>query len=167
MIRGKTWNLGGIADEARTSARSSELADGSLLLSMRNYLYREQKQRAFAVSSDGGLTLVQAAAIARTSLPHLPVEHPAAHACQAGGKTRILYSGPGGPGRKNMTIRLSYDEGKTWPVAKVLYAGSAAYSDLVVLPDGGIGCLYERDEYRKITFARFTLGWLTDGKDQP
>ena len=66
-----------------------------------------------------------------------------------------------------MTIRLSYDEGKTWPVAKVLYAGSAAYSDLVVLPDGEIGCLYERDDYRKITFARFTLGWLTDGKDQP
>ena len=47
------------------------------------------------------------------------------------------------------------------------YAGSAAYSDLVVLPDGGIGCLYERDDFRKITFAHFTLGWLTDGKDQP
>jgi len=66
-----------------------------------------------------------------------------------------------------MTVRLSYDEGKTWPVAKVIYEGSAAYSDLVVLPDGGIGCLYERDGYRKITFARFNLRWLTDGKDQP
>jgi sialidase-1 len=49
----------------------------------------------------------------------------------------------------------------------VLYAGSAAYSDLVILPAGSIGCLYERDDYRKITFVRFTLGWLTDGKDQP
>ena len=66
-----------------------------------------------------------------------------------------------------MTIRLSYDEGQTWPVVKVLYAGSAAYSDLVVLSNGVIGCLYERDDYRKITFARFTLGWLTDGKDPP
>jgi sialidase-1 len=65
-----------------------------------------------------------------------------------------------------MTIRLSYDEGQTWPVAKVLYDGSAAYSDLAVLPDGTIGCLYERDDYGKITFARFTLAWLTDGKDR-
>jgi len=47
----------------------------------------------------------------------------------------------------------------------VLYDGSAAYSDLVVLPDGHLGCLYERDNYRKITFARFSLDWLTDGKD--
>jgi sialidase-1 len=62
---------------------------------------------------------------------------------------------------------LSNDEGKTWPVAKVICEGSAAYSDLVVLRDGDIGCLYERDGYRKITFARFTLRWLTDGKDQP
>jgi sialidase-1 len=62
---------------------------------------------------------------------------------------------------------VGYDEGKTWPVAKVLYAGSAAYSDLVVPPDGGIGCLYERDDFRKIKFAHFTLGWLTDGKNQP
>ena len=82
-----------------------------------------------------------------------------------GATNRILYSGPGGPGRSHLTIRLSYDEGKTWPVAKVLYESSAAYSDLVVLPDGTIGCLFERDNYGKITFARFTLEWLTGGED--
>ena len=64
-----------------------------------------------------------------------------------------------------MTIRMSYDEGKTWPVAKLLYAGSAAYSCLVVLPDLSIGCFYEKDGYSKITFARFSLAWLTDGAD--
>ena len=84
---------------------------------------------------------------------------------KGGGKGRILYSGPGGKGRDHMTVRMSYDECKTWPVAKVLYAGSAAYSCLTVLPDGSIGCLYEKDGYRKITFARFTLDWLTDEKD--
>jgi hypothetical protein len=30
-----------------------------------------------------------------------------------------------------------------------------------VLPDGMIGCLYERDDYGRITFARFSLDWLT------
>ena len=74
----------------------------------------------------------------------------------------ILYSGPGGPGRENMTIRLSYDEGKTWPVAKVLEKCSSAYSDLAVLPDGRIACLYEADDYKRIVLAAFPLQWLTD-----
>ena len=66
-------------------------------------------------------------------------------------------------------MRLSYDEGKTWPVAKVLHAGPAAYSALAVLPGGTVGCLYERGRkspYERITFARFGLGWLTDGEDR-
>jgi len=31
------------------------------------------------------------------------------------------------------------------------------------LPDESIGLLDERDGYRKITFARFDLGWATEG----
>ena len=67
-----------------------------------------------------------------------------------------------------MTVRLSYDEGATWRVAKLLHAGPAAYSALTVLPDRSIGCLYERGSksaYETITFARFSLEWLTEGKD--
>ena len=67
-----------------------------------------------------------------------------------------------------MTIRVSYDEGKTWPVAKLLNAGPSGYSCLTVLPDMTIGCLYERGDHssiEKLTFARFSLNWLTDGAD--
>ena len=56
----------------------------------------------------------------------------------------IIYSGPSGPGRTHMTIRLSDDGGQTWQRARILHEGPAAYSDLVVLPGGEIGCLYER-----------------------
>jgi sialidase-1 len=159
---GQTWQLGGVADVGMNECEVVELADGSLLLSMRQYL--GPKQRAFATSSDGGLSWSK------------PKHHPEVHCpvCQSSiqrhtlppEKNRILYSGPGGPGRSRMTVRLSYDEGKTWPVAKVIHEGSAAYSDLVVLPDKSIGCLYERDNYGKISFARFTLEWLTEGKDR-
>ena len=62
-------------------------------------------------------------------------------------------------------MRISYDEGKTWPVVKTIYSGSFAYCCLTVLPDMSIGCLFERDNYKTITFAHFTLDWLTDGKD--
>ena len=46
--------------------------------------------------------------------------------------------------------------------------GSAGYSDLVVLPDMSIGCLYETNDggWHSIRFARFTLEWLTDGRDK-
>ncbi len=46
-------------------------------------------------------------------------------------------------GRRNMTLRASFDEAETWPVALVLHSGLAAYSDLAVAPDGTICCLYE------------------------
>ena len=83
-------------------------------------------------------------------------------------KDRLLFANPASLERKNMTVRLSYDGGKTWPVAKQLYAGPAAYSCLTVLSDMTAGCLYERGNrtaYEKITFARFNPEWLTDGQD--
>jgi sialidase-1 len=165
--QGKTWKLGGIAAAGTNECELVELADGSVLLSMRNYPHRDQKQRAFAVSKDGGLSWSEPRPWPDVHCPFCQSSIQRYSPLPAGGKNRILYSGPGGSGRKNMTIRLSYDEGKTWPVAKVLYKGSAAYSDLVVLPDGSIACLYERDGYRKISLARFSLDWLTDGKDKP
>jgi len=158
---GKTWKLGGVTDKGMNECEVVELADKSLLLSMRNYFGKNQ--RAFATSTDAGLNWSK------------PKHHPQVYCptCQSSiqryslrPKSRILYSGPGGPGRNNLTVRLSYDEGKTWPVAKRIYQGGSAYSDLVVLPDGSIGCLWERDGYKKITFSRFTLEWLTDGKDK-
>jgi sialidase-1 len=70
-------------------------------------------------------------------------------------------------------VRISYDEGKTWPVEKTILKGPGAYSSMTVFPDGSIGILFETgtafgsfDDYAaKEVFARFTLDWLTDGKD--
>ena len=77
--------------------------------------------------------------------------------------------------RKNLSIKLSDDEGQTWPVNKALEPGYSAYSDLAVGPEGTVYCLYERGSntetgtkptsYARLTLARFNLQWLTDGKD--
>ncbi len=86
------------------------------------------------------------------------------------GKSRILFSNPDSKTRDHMTVRLSYDEGKSWPVSRLLHEGPAAYSGLCKLRDQTIGNLYERGSaspYERITFARFTLEWLTRGKDRP
>ena len=82
---------------------------------------------------------------------------------------RVLFSNPASTNRERLTIRLSDDQGRTWPVAKLLYPGPSAYSCLTVLPDKRIGCLYERGDrgpYETITFARFSLDWLTGAKDE-
>ena len=68
--------------------------------------------------------------------------------------------------RKALTIRGSLDNGKSWPVAKILYPGGAAYSDIAVSADGTIYCFYERftdtEPYKYLTMARFNLQWLTE-----
>jgi sialidase-1 len=98
---------------------------------------------------------------------YCPTCQSSVHRYSAEPRGRILYSGPGGKGRKNLTVRVSFDEGATWPVAKVLQSGPSAYSDLAVLPDGDAACLYEtgsKGPYESIVFARFSLAWLTGEK---
>ena len=72
--------------------------------------------------------------------------------------------------RHRMTVRVSDDGGATWPVARLLDGGPAAYSCLTVLPDGTIGCLYEcgrKHAYEGITFAWFRVEWLTGDAGRP
>jgi sialidase-1 len=102
-----------------------------------------------------------------------------------GGRNRLLFANPdnlekdGGPGetgkprdRKNVTVKLSYDEGKKWPVSRTVEAGYSGYSDLAVLANGTILLLYEKapDGARafqpdSLTLAKFSLAWLTNGVD--
>ncbi|MBN2270861.1 MAG: exo-alpha-sialidase [Sedimentisphaerales bacterium] len=163
---GKNWSLGGTLAEKTNECQAVEIEDGSVYLNIRSY--EDKNQRAYARSSDGGL------AWSEVKLEESMV----APKCQASiarftdknrhGKNRVLFSSPAGTERENMTIRLSYDECRTWPVSRTLHPGPTAYSELAIAPDMTICCFYERgvkDKYEKITFARFNLEWLTQGKD--
>lgn len=55
-------------------------------------------------------------------------------------------------------IRMSCDDGRTWPVSRVFREGAMSYSTLATLPDGSIGLLYEPGN--GIRFAKFNLAWL-------
>lgn len=170
---GQTWRRGQPAPHSQDAPGQKgwgnevqlvELADGSVRLNSRSYA--AAKLRKTAVSTDGGVTwsaLEDAAALIEPQCQGTILRYTDP---LDGRKSRILFANPATQaGRTNGTIRLSYDEGKTWPIAKTFYRGGYAYSCLTALPGGTIGCLFERDGYQTITFARFTLGWLTDGKD--
>ena len=72
----------------------------------------------------------------------------------------LLFANPAGSTRTNLTVRMSHDEGRTWPVSKLLVAGPAAYSCLTRLPDGRVGAIIETLGYRKLSFVAFELNWL-------
>jgi sialidase-1 len=82
-------------------------------------------------------------------------------------KNRLLFSNANDKEkRQNMTIKLSYDEGKTWTKGKTIYSGSSAYSSLTVLNNGEIGLFFEKDDHKENVFVKMSLDWLTDGMDK-
>ena len=81
-------------------------------------------------------------------------------------KNRLLFANAkSSRGRVNMTVRISYDEGKTWTEGKTIHNGSSAYSSLTVLENGDIGLLYEKEEHEENNFVSFSLEWLSNGAD--
>ena len=73
-------------------------------------------------------------------------------------KNRILFSNiKMKDERKNITIRISYDEGKSWTDGKTIYNESSAYSSMSILANGDIGLFFEKDNYQENVFVRLTL----------
>ena len=159
---GKSWRLGGTVPPGATNeCQVIELSDGRLLLNMRNRKTAE-RHRAISTSDDGGMTWSELThdralpePLCQASLIRIAPERPA-------DKPRLLFANPADASKRvRMTVRLSRDEGATWPVSRVLYEGSTDYSSLAVLPTGRIGCLYETDDYGKIVLATFASKWLS------
>ena len=161
---GKTWQLGAIHEDRTNESAVVELSDGGVLQAMRSY--HGKGLRAMAVSRDGGesfgtLYLDKALNTPVCQANILRYSFPDADGREA--KSRILFCSPRGGGRSDLHVWMSYDEGKTWPVIRQIYEGGSAYSNLVRLPDGRIGVLYEKDGYKTISFVTFDLAWL-EGK---
>ncbi len=162
---GASWKLGQpLTRNASDECDVVELADGTVYLNARSR--QGKRQRAYALSSDGGHTWSEVKYDPSQPEP----------SCDGGlvrltdtarfDRSRVLVASPADPNaRRTMTVRLSYDECRTWPVSKVVYEGPSAYVDLAVCRDQQVLCLYEADNYAKIVLARFNLEWLTDGKD--
>jgi sialidase-1 len=166
---GAHWTLGASADAGTNESQVVELADGQLLLNMRNHPPKAENLRMIAKSRDGGRTL--SAAVPDRALIEPPAQASLLRlsTAKAEDRNRLLFANPASTARERLTLRLSYDEGRTWPVARVIHEGPAAYSSLAVLADRTIGVLFERGErspYERITFARFALAWLTNASDR-
>jgi sialidase-1 len=164
---GRRWQIGGSADAGTNESQVVELADGRLMLNMRNHPPKAENFRMIATSDDGGRTWSAAKPDAALIEPPAQASLLRLTTAADGGRNRLLFSNPASTRRERMTVRMSEDDGASWPVSRNVHEGPAAYSSLVVLSDRSIGLLFERGDrspYETITFVRFPIEWLTEGK---
>ena len=179
--RGRTWRRGDIAvpnteDWVNPSETMAvELSNGRVALNVRS---ESKAHRRLVVTSRDGAH--------NWSKPEFQPQlvEPICMASLIGLKSRgrhlLLFSNPDNLSRadgkeeagknrdrRNVTVKVSYDDGRTWPVAKVIEPGLSGYSDLAAGVDGTIYCLFERggksgDHFKTValTLARFNLDWL-------
>ena len=145
-----------------------QLADGSVMLNSRN---ESKARRRIIVTSPDGAT--------GWSKPRFqddlidPVCMGAMTRYNHKGKSLLLFTNPDTPrGRRNVTVRVSEDEGKTWPISRSIEPGWSAYSDVTVTQSGTILCFYGRSRKAnfagdRLTVARFTLDWMLEKDESP
>lgn len=182
--RGETWQAGEIVardgDVIRNPSETVllELTDGRVMAHLRNETPRYRRAKSF--SSDGATGWTTPEYDEQLFDP----------ICQAGllrySPTQLIFSNPDSSAKKdqalkwkarkreNLTIRLSNDDGQTWPVSKVLDSGVAGYSQLALDDNRMIYCVYERANLDKahgkfapryVTVAKFNLAWLLEEED--
>jgi sialidase-1 len=149
---GENWFLLDSPINPADESKVIELSDGSLMVNSR---VANIGMRYIHTSSDHGKrwtskpdsTLIDPGSNA-SLLRHTTKEHP----------TILLFSNSKHPDeRKNMTIRSSFDEGKTWTEGTTIYPGSAAYSSMTILENGNIGLFFEKDHYSENVFVTVPL----------
>ncbi|MBM3787582.1 MAG: exo-alpha-sialidase [Acidobacteria bacterium] len=175
--QGRTWRGGDIAFPQGAGERlggepiTVELPDGRVMINARNS--GKANRRIVSISKDGAH---------QWSKPYFDpaLLEPLCMGSLARHPKGILFSnpnnlersdGPAEPGgrrdRKNVSVQLSRDGGKTWPVRRSIEPGWSGYSDLAVGPDSRIYCFYEHGDpaasrFRPVALkvARFDLAWL-------
>lgn len=172
---GKTWKRGGIAAPEAGEPNIALLPDGGVFVTARN---SNSESRRLVTRSADGATHWSKPAFAHELLEPGCMAGVTAHPGDPSTPPALLFSGvhttdDTHAARRNVTVYLSRDDGRTWPISKTLQPGPSAYSDLAVLPDGTVLCFYEsgtdtpkikrkRDwAYATLTLARFHLEWLT------
>ncbi|WP_159788978.1 exo-alpha-sialidase [Streptomyces sp. NHF165] len=158
---GKTWRAGAAAGTDVNESKAVQRSTGEIVQNMR---HNSGGARYYATSPDGEgpfTAMTRAAALPDpgNNGDEISFLEPAAG---TPGRTRTaLFSNTATTsGRNELTLRLSEDDGASWPRQAVVKSGPAGYSTLAVLRDGTIGDLYEVGDTGGIHFARLSRDHL-------
>jgi sialidase-1 len=155
---GETFKLSETVPESGgNEAMAAELTKDRLMMNIRNQ-QGDVRARIVSVSSDGGATWDTT--YFDQQLPDPVCQGSILDVGKKRGKTVLAFCNPADPKRRdNLTLRFSYDEGKTWPEQHQIAKSEnekrdyAAYSDLVQVRKREVGVLYEKDGYQQIVFT--------------
>ncbi|WP_157002391.1 sialidase family protein [Agromyces laixinhei] len=160
---GETWQVGAPVGTGMDENKTVELSDGRILLNSRDSA--RSGYRKVAYSTDGGVTYGPVTIDNELPDPtnNASIVRAYPNAAQGSDEAKVLLfsNAASTSSRTNGIVRISYDDGDTWPQARVFQSAGMAYSTLATLPDGKIGLLYEPDGGNGgIRFAKFDLDWL-------
>jgi sialidase-1 len=159
---GKTFHIGADVNlPGGNESMATELSNDKLMMNSRNQK-GDVKARIISISSDGGATW-------DTTYFDKNLVDPVNQGSiltigKKKGKNIIAFCNADDAKRRdNLTLRISYDEGKTWSKNYRIDKSAdgkndfTAYSDIVLISKKQIGVLYERDGYKQIVFT--TINW--------
>ena len=157
---GKTFQLSeSIEIPGSNEAIAAEISDDRMIMSIRNQR-GDIRSRILAYSSDGGKSWDEA--YFEKALPDPVCQGSILSLGILNGRTVLAHSNASDTKeRNNLTLKISYDEGKTWNKSILVDRTDdpnkpswAAYSDLVRIDINSVGVLYEQDNYSRIIFQK-------------
>ena len=159
---GDTFHLGSsIAIPGSNESSATEISGGKLLMNIRNQR-GDIRQRIIGLSDDGGATWKET--YFDPQLPDPICQGSILTIAQKKGPFTLAFSNAADiKNRDNLTIRISQDDGRTWPITIPVDNGASAgespkdftaYSDLVLLDSKHLGIVYERKDYSQIVFKK-------------
>lgn len=186
---GETWTYGMEPPPGTSEATLTELNDGALLRNDRavTTALKCTFRRPLSVSEDGGQSwtawnqdnslLAPGHYNRDTGCPTRATGINRSHASsrrytEGTILNRIMFSNPASTvKRRYMTVRISYDEGETYPISRRLHSGATGYSTLTKTADHRTGVLFEVSDKERgtmdIVFKKVSLSWILNGRSEP
>jgi len=160
---GKSWKLSGTWGDRKTSVTETqivELPDGTWMVNSRNHYGKNR--RLIATSKDKGKTWSEIRFDDNLECPTcmaslIAIPNPK----KKNRKLLIFFNPESEKGRKNGTVKISEDNGKTWKWSKNITEGDFGYSCLTQLKNGNIGLFYEGGK-STLFFTKLSLEYLTN-----
>lgn len=161
---GRTWQRGAFTGTGMDENKIVELSDGQVMLNARDS--DNGRARKVAVSTDGGASYGPVTRDLELPDPTSNASLIRLHAMAAQGSAdarKLLFinaNNSASADRVNGAVRVSCDNGATWPGLRTLETGAFGYASAAVLDAGLIGVLWERNTTDAMQFSTFDEAWL-------
>jgi sialidase-1 len=134
--------------EGSNESTAAQLTNNSLMMNSRN---QTGKYRVVSLSKDAGETWDTT--YVDRNLPDPICEGSLINIGTKKGKSVLAFcNNDDKNSRDSLTLRISFDEGKTWKKKFLVDPKNTGYSDIVKISKKSIGVLYEADGYKQIRF---------------